>query len=40
MAARLVERVPVFRARMPDDLTRAGEHAEQLFSGALAGAVS
>jgi hypothetical protein len=40
MAARLVERVPVFRARMPDDLARAGEHAEQLFSGALAGAAS
>src|SRR4051794_4588915 len=31
MAARLAERVPVFRARMPDDLTRAGEHAEALF---------
>jgi hypothetical protein len=32
MAARLVERVPVFRARLPDDLARAGEHAEALFS--------
>jgi len=32
MAARLVERVPVFRGRMPDDLARAGEHAEALFS--------
>jgi hypothetical protein len=38
MAARLVERVPVLRARMPDDLARAGDHAEQLFSAALAGA--
>jgi len=32
MVARLVERVPVFRARMPDDLDRAGEHAEALFN--------
>ena len=36
LVARLVERVPVFRARMPDDLERAGEHAEALFSAALA----
>ena len=36
MVARLVERVPVFRARMPDDLARAGEHAEALFNAALA----
>jgi hypothetical protein len=32
MTARLAERVPVFRARMPDDLGRAGEHAEALFN--------
>ena len=32
MTARLAERVPVYRARMPDDLGRAGEHAEALFS--------
>jgi hypothetical protein len=32
MTARLAERVPVFRARMPDDLARAGVHAEALFS--------
>jgi hypothetical protein len=32
MTARLAERVPVFRARMPHDLTRAGEHAEALFN--------
>lgn len=30
--ARLAERVPVFRARLPDDLPRAGEHAEALFN--------
>jgi len=40
MVARLVERVPVFRARMPDDLARAGEHAEELFSAALAAAAT
>jgi hypothetical protein len=40
MAARLVERVPVLRARMPDDLARAGDHAEELFSAALAGAAT
>jgi hypothetical protein len=32
MTARLAERVPVFRARMPDNRARAGEHAEALFS--------
>jgi hypothetical protein len=32
MTARLAERVPVFRARMPDDLASAGEHADALFS--------
>ena len=32
LCARLVERVPVFSARrMPDDLARAGDHAEALF---------
>jgi hypothetical protein len=36
MVARLVERVPVLRASIPDDLDRAGEHAEGLFSAALA----
>lgn len=40
LAARLVERVPVLRARMPDDLARAGDHAEALFSAALAGAAT
>jgi hypothetical protein len=40
MVARLVERVPVLRARMPDDLARAGEHAEALFNAALAGAAT
>jgi hypothetical protein len=40
MVARLAERVPVFRARMPDDLARAGDHAEELFSAALAGAAT
>jgi len=35
MVARLVERVPVFRARMPDDLERAGEHAEVLLSAVI-----
>jgi hypothetical protein len=38
LVARLVERVPVLRARMPDDLARAGDHAEALFNAALAGA--
>lgn len=32
MTARLAERVPVFRARMPDDRSRAGEIAQALFS--------
>jgi hypothetical protein len=36
LCARLVERVPVFRARLPDDLPRAGEHAEALFSAVAA----
>ena len=36
MVARLAERVPVYRARVPDDLERAGEHAEALFSAVLA----
>jgi hypothetical protein len=35
MVARLVERVPVFRARMPDDLERAGEHAEAILSAVI-----
>jgi hypothetical protein len=35
MSARLVERVAMFRARMPDDLERAGEHAEALFSAVI-----
>jgi hypothetical protein len=36
LCARLAERVPVFRGRLPDDLARAGGHAEQLFSAAVA----
>lgn len=36
LCARLAERVPVFRASMPDDLARAGEHAEALFSAVAA----
>jgi hypothetical protein len=36
LVARLVERAPVFRARMPEDLDRAGEHAAALFSAAVA----
>jgi hypothetical protein len=36
LAARLVERVPVFHATMPDDLARAGDSAEALLSAALA----
>jgi hypothetical protein len=36
MVARLAERVPVYRARVPDDLEHAGDHAEALFSAALA----
>jgi hypothetical protein len=35
LAARLVERVPVFEGVMPDDLARAGEHAEALVMAAL-----
>lgn len=35
LAARLVERVPVFAGWMPDDLSRAGDHAETLLSDAL-----
>jgi hypothetical protein len=34
LIARLVERVPVFRAHMPEDLARAGEHAEAIFRAA------
>jgi hypothetical protein len=37
LSARLVERVPVFEGFMPDDLTRAGEHAEALLRAALRG---
>jgi hypothetical protein len=37
LCARLAERVPVFRARLPDDLARAGEHAEALFNGVVEG---
>jgi hypothetical protein len=40
MTARLVERVPVFRARLPDDLERAGDHAEALFSAVTVGAAT
>jgi hypothetical protein len=40
MVARLVERVPAFRGRMPDDLGRAGDHAEELFRTALAAAAT
>lgn len=36
LCARLAERVPVFRARLPEDLERAGEHAEALFSAVAA----
>jgi hypothetical protein len=31
LCARLAERVPVFSARLPDDLSRAGDHADALF---------
>jgi hypothetical protein len=31
LCARLAERVPVYSARLPDDLSRAGDHAEALF---------
>lgn len=34
LVARLAERVPVFHARLPDDLRRAGDHAEALFRAA------
>jgi len=35
LSARLAERVPVYRARMPDDLDRAGEHAAALFNAVI-----